>query len=90
MQCIFCKKEFESTRLDAKFCSSKCQVYYRRNIKPNTGELENIEIKKSPIIAPKKDTQIKIQKKVINGNTKLCPKHKVFWLTCGCTPLQKD
>ena len=30
MQCIHCKQEFISKRIDAKYCSTKCRVAYSR------------------------------------------------------------
>jgi hypothetical protein len=31
MKCLQCDKEFESKRIDARFCSGKCRIAYHRN-----------------------------------------------------------
>jgi len=98
MQCKFCGQEFKEERKTAKFCTKKCNTYYNRGIKVNKKDLENIvsttdvmekivEIRVSTTKIQPMPKTLKINK--VKKNTGLfgfCPKHNVFYHSCGCTP----
>ena len=75
MICKQCLKEFTPIRSTAVFCSTKCRVYSSRKVTVT---------KKQPIKVVTVKKSVTLKPKVSNAPFDFCPKHKVFYRSCGC------
>ena len=80
--CLHCNNEYISIRATSKYCSPKCRVYANRGkdvtispkavtLRDNKGVTLNrtVTLKSKPLQARPFD---------------ICPKHRVYKLSCGC------
>lgn len=71
MLCLYCKTEFKAARASAKYCSSKCRVYARREAQPN------VTLTESPVTL-REETPVTDTKEPESPNSSQSPDETLF------------
>ncbi len=77
-KCLQCNKEYTPLRVTSKYCGPKCRVYHNRGVTVTdsvTTQDKPVTLTTSPV-TPKRPTSRPFD---------ICPKHKGFKKTCGCS-----
>ena len=88
-KCLQCNKEYKAIRSTSKYCGAKCRKLAFLN-KPVSVPEDSV-LRDSVLSVPKLSVPLpdrpktKKPKKASNHRPgDLCPKHKVYYLSCGC------